>query len=368
MLWVFAISFFACSDDLGDKPTVSHSTADPQMKRGEFITLKSGQTVEKRNDMFFLGGDIALSENQLELLDETGELFFDPKQMEALKPSDSIIISPISGLASHYYESKVGTRATGKHPYQNMFWAMVRYSFSPNLNSWIRETIVQAMTQIEAQTNVRFYNATNQPTYDTQYGFYYPYVYFIESADPFTNWSYIGRIGGRQELSVGVFASVSTVMHELCHAVGMFHEHQRYDRDSYVVINYNNMASDRQSDFSKISTNYYCVGNFDFNSLMMYDSFQGSINDLPTMVRKSNNQTIPETTTLSDSDRRWLNLFYVPYIARSDVYRELAQTVYKQDNTIMTAQERLQYQAQLNNGNPNPPSTGRIPNNLANPF
>jgi hypothetical protein len=55
---------------------------------------------------------------------------------------------------------------------------------------------------------------------------------------------------------------------------------------------------------------------------------------------------------------------YVPYISRSDVYRELATTVYKPDNTIMTAAERLQLQAELNNGNPNPPANGHIPNDF----
>lgn len=369
LLWGLAISFFACSDDLGDKPTASNAATGSEMKRGEFITLKSGQTVEERDGMFFFGGDMALSESQLELLDETGELFLDPKQIEALKPSDSIPVNSASGMTAYYYEGEVGTRATGRHPYQNMFWAMVRYSFSPDLDSWSRQLIVQAMRQIEAQTNVRFYNATNQPVYDTKYGFYYPYIHFIENkSDPFGSWSYVGRLGGKQELAVGLFVDAPNIMHEICHAVGMFHEHQRYDRDSYVTINYNNMISNRKSDYTKITTNYYCVGGFDFNSIMIYDSQQASSNGQPTMVRKSNNQTIPRTTKLSDMDRRWLNTFYIPYIARSDVYAELAQTVYKPDNTIMTAQERLQFQAQLNNGNPNPPSTGRIPNDLANPY
>ncbi|WP_297983774.1 hypothetical protein [uncultured Chryseobacterium sp.] len=37
--------------------------------------------------------------------------------------------------------------------------------------------------------------------------------------------------------------------------------------------------------------------------------------------------------------------------------------VYKADNSIMTPEERLELQAQLNNGNPIPPAGGRIPNN-----
>lgn len=40
-----------------------------------------------------------------------------------------------------------------------------------------------------------------------------------------------------------------------------------------------------------------------------------------------------------------------------------AEAVYKPENTIMTPEERLDLQAQLNNGNPTPPPGGRIPNN-----
>lgn len=65
---------------------------------------------------------------------------------------------------------------------------------------------------------------------------------------------------------------------------------------------------------------------------------------------------------MSDLDRRFPNTFYLPYTARSDVYRELDDVVYDQYNNKLTEQERLQLQAQLNNGNPNPPAGGRIPN------
>ena len=54
--------------------------------------------------------------------------------------------------------------------------------------------------------------------------------------------------------------------------------------------------------------------------------------------------------------------YYLPYTARSDVYRELDDVVYDSNNNRLTEQERLQLQAQLNNGNPNPPAGGRIPN------
>ena len=82
------------------------------------------------------------------------------------------------------------------------------------------------------------------------------------------------------------------------------------------------------------------------------------------MYLKNDGGSISQGYNLSTFDRQWLNDSYLPFIARSDNYLELDSIVYKSDNTIMTEQERLQLQAQLNNGNPNPPANGHIPNNF----
>lgn len=81
----------------------------------------------------------------------------------------------------------------------------------------------------------------------------------------------------------------------------------------------------------------------------------------PTMLKKDGS-TFYQNNVLSDLDRAWLNHFYLPYIARSDVYRELDDVVYDGNNNVLTEAQRLELQAALNNGNPTPPSGGRIPN------
>lgn len=57
-------------------------------------------------------------------------------------------------------------------------------------------------------------------------------------------WSYVGQaqISGGQSLSIGHgCGSISTVSHELMHALGFFHTSSRYDRDSYVIVRQENM-------------------------------------------------------------------------------------------------------------------------------
>ena len=51
------------------------------------------------------------------------------------------------------------------------------------------------------------------------------------------------RTSGYQNLSLAVDGCVhkGTAMHEFMHTAGFFHEHQRYDRDEYVTILYENI-------------------------------------------------------------------------------------------------------------------------------
>ena len=54
--------------------------------------------------------------------------------------------------------------------------------------------------------------------------------------------SSIGRDGGEQTITLGQDCYYKgVIMHEMTHAVGFFHEQNRWDRDSYVTIHWNNV-------------------------------------------------------------------------------------------------------------------------------
>lgn len=53
--------------------------------------------------------------------------------------------------------------------------------------------------------------------------------------------------GGVQEISLqdseaGTCMTLNTVVHELLHSVGLYHEQSRADRDNYITVQYSNMA------------------------------------------------------------------------------------------------------------------------------
>lgn len=54
-------------------------------------------------------------------------------------------------------------------------------------------------------------------------------------------WSYIGMIGGRQDISIAPGCTSLIPVHEIFHALGRWHEQSRPDRDNFVTINLTNV-------------------------------------------------------------------------------------------------------------------------------
>ena len=77
-----------------------------------------------------------------------------------------------------------------------------------------------------------------------------------------------------------------TILHELVHSLGVYHMHQRTDRDKYVKINSENLGNDFQKDYM-IAPNSVLLGvPYDPKSLMHYFAHDGSKNGKPVMESK----------------------------------------------------------------------------------
>ena len=377
-LFLTSLLILSCKNDMDDN---SPNKPKPDAN-AELIKLKSGIVVEKRGNLYILGGDMILSPLQLKSLDEKGNLLGDNGTPEdkpdiSIHPVFNIPMSTLDG-SNKTLPRNLGINA---NPYR--LWAMVRFTYGASIlnhpnRDMFQARIRKAMQHIQSQTNVRFYNATGQPTVDPTWGFAYPYIEINYVGDlDVSSSSVIGRnpSGGRQLVSLANFAfpssnyyNVPTIVHELLHAIGMMHEQNRPDRDSYVTLNKSNLTRAGEAQFQRITANYSYMGNYDYNSVMGYSSYTSSSSMVydtsKPMYTKKDQSSINQGEVLSNLDRVWLNNYHLPYIARSDVYRELDEVVYGPNNTVLTDSERRQLQARLNNGNPNPPPGGRIPNNL----
>lgn len=111
---------------------------------------------------------------------------------------------------------------------------MIPYVISSEYSAAELEIIVKAMKEWESKTCVRF--VPRQPT-DVSYVEITP----NDGTDSYC-YSYVGRQGGRQIMKMfGECMRNGAMIHELGHVVGFNHEHQRPDRDDYIIIHFQNI-------------------------------------------------------------------------------------------------------------------------------
>ncbi len=148
--------------------------------------------------------------------------------------------------------------------------AIIPYTISPNFTEI--QKLNTAITNIEAVTNLRF--AKRQPLQ--------PNYVAVHNHSAQCN-SYIGRIGGEQIINCAPFGfGVGSLIHEICHACGMIHEHQRNDRNTYVRIINANILAGEIGNFN-IETNSRNRFDYDPNSIMHYGPNAFNNGTVPTI-------------------------------------------------------------------------------------
>lgn len=148
------------------------------------------------------------------------------------------------------------------------------------------------------------------------------YIYFHPSQKRMGCWSYIGRQGGRQQLSLqqpnsrscNCFCSPGRALHEVMHALGFYHEHARADRDRYINIVQKNVRRGKLVNFAtksddETSRNF----DYDYNSIMHYGPYFFSKNKrqkVATIVPLKEGAVIGQREMLSKVDCMKINSLY----------------------------------------------------------
>lgn len=136
------------------------------------------------------------------------------------------------------------------------------------------QMVTAAIARYTAQTGIRLVPRTTEQDY----------VVFTQADSGC--YSMVGRVGGAQPINVEAACTVPGVIHEIGHAVGLFHEQTRADRDNFIVIHPENIEPDMVSQFEKEGSDSRDFGPYDYMSIMHYDSFAYSVNGKPTITKR----------------------------------------------------------------------------------
>ncbi|XP_051160819.1 uncharacterized protein LOC127281246 [Leptopilina boulardi] len=176
---------------------------------------------------------------------------------------------------------------------------IIRYKISKIYNQSNYDMIRRAMDIIEYNTNkcIQF-KGKKKKTKD--------YIFILDKEN-YGCGSHVGRQKGKQDLFLEqpiCLEKLGTIIHELLHAVGLFHEHVRPDRDKYVRIFKNNIKTGVRDNFEiEDEENIRFDFDYDYGSIMHYstNSFAKTIH-LNTMRPRKPNIVIGQRERLSATD------------------------------------------------------------------
>ncbi|KAH7731762.1 CBN-NAS-7 protein [Aphelenchoides avenae] len=181
--------------------------------------------------------------------------------------------------------------------------ARIPYAISPHYNTHERALLAKAVKQYHDKSCIRFVpRSPGEGDY-----------LFIGKVDGC--FSEVGRTSGVQVLSLdNGCMEYPTIIHEMMHVVGFYHEHERWDRDEFIDIIWQNIDRGALDQFGKVDlskTSYYGQP-YDYKSILHYDSLAFSKNGFPTMLPKTAGlaSTIGNAKDFSEIDLAKINRMY----------------------------------------------------------
>lgn len=281
-----ALAFLSCSEDSMDPQSPEEQITGTTEEVVANVEVAYPNEIGAVSEVYFAGQKMAVEAIDGEYIYE-GDIKLLPDMLSS--KSQLLVYEP---------GQKVSEKSVGR---TSAYWPSntVYYSIDSNLSG--KERVTEAIKHWEANTSLKFVLRSSQSNY----------IYFTTGSGCS---SYVGMIGGRQNITLSTSCSTGNTIHEIGHAVGLWHEQSRVDRDKHITIHYENIQSGREHNFKTYSQNGSDGNEFtsylDFGSIMMYSPYSFSSNGQPTITKINGSTYSVQRTALSAGDKEGINSMY----------------------------------------------------------
>jgi hypothetical protein len=196
-------------------------------------------------------------------------------------------------------ESRKQPRAAVQTDLTTWTGGRVPYVFDANVSAFRQQQFLAACEEWASVVKVNFVPRTTEENY-----------VLVQASNE--NTSYVGMVGGVQELHMLNWDEKFIICHELGHALGLSHEQCRSDRDLFITIHTENIEDGFAYAFRQLETTNATP--YDFGSVMQYGMYAFSKNSQPTIVPKpgyeSSGARMGQRTELSFYDKKAVASLY----------------------------------------------------------